>query len=75
MTLANIDQVLLQRIVPERVFNLEISAIAVLTRSRNLEVVTLPEQARFYIVELNRHVIEVAQHTSGISWLHCFPVI
>lgn len=52
----------------ERVFNLEFLGVAVLTRSRNLEVVTLLEQARFYNVELDRHVIEVAQHTSGIGW-------
>ena len=75
MTLANIDQVLLQRIVPERIFYLKFLEVAVLTCCRYLEVVSLPEQARFHTVELNRHVIEVAQHTSGIGWLHCFLVV
>ncbi len=58
MTLANIDQVLLQRIVPERVFHLKYLRVAVLIYSRYPEVVSLLEQTRFYTVELNRHVIE-----------------
>ena len=59
----------------ERVFNLEIPAIAVLTRSRNLEVVTLPEQARFYTVELDGHIIEIAEYVIFIGRLHCLAVI
>ena len=75
MTLTNIDQVLLQRIVPERVFYLKFLGIAVLACSRNLEVVSLPEQARFYTVELDRHVIEVAQYVILIGRLHCLAVV
>ena len=74
-TLTNIDQVLLQRIVPERVFYLKFLGIAVLACSRNLEVVSLPEQARFYTVELDRHVIEVAQYVILIGRLHCLAVV
>ena len=75
MALANIDQVLLQRIVPERIFHLKFLEVAVLICSRYPEAVSLLEQARFYTVELYCHVIEVAQYTSGIGWLHCFLVI
>ncbi len=75
MALANIDQVLLQRIVPERVFHLKFLEVAVLTCSRYLEVVTLLEQACFNTVKLNLHIIEIAEYVILIGGLHCLVVI
>ena len=75
MTLSNIDQVLLQRIVPERVFHLKFLELAVLTCSRYPEVASLPEQARFYTVELDRHIIEIAEYVILVCRQHCLVVI
>lgn len=75
MTLADIDQVLLQRIVSEGVVDLKDARLSVPTCRRHHEISALAEKARFDAMEYNRGVIEITQHGFFVRALHGTMVI
>lgn len=75
MTLADIDQVLLQRIMSKGVLDREHSGLAVFACGCDLERIVLPVQSRVDAVKLHRYVAEIAQHRIFIGWLHRLMVI
>lgn len=70
MALANIDQVLLQGIKPKRILDGELARLTVLTRSRKLKLVTLPEQTGFDSVKAKPYIVKITQDGFLISRLH-----
>jgi len=72
---ANINQILLQGIVPECVLDREQAGFTVRTGGRYLEFTALAEQARVDTVKVNSYIVKITQHGIFIGELHRLVVI
>lgn len=75
VALANIDQILLQGIVPEGVLDRVNAGLAILAHGCYLVSAIVFEQARVDTVKADHDVVEITQHVGFSGWQHRLVVI
>ncbi|MDT4844946.1 hypothetical protein FQZ97_789180 [compost metagenome] len=70
MAAAGFDQVLLQRFDTEGVGHLEVGGAAIGAWRVDPELLALTEEARVFLVALEAHLVEVAEHARTAGFLH-----
>ena len=75
VTLASIDQILLQRVVPEGIFDGVDSGLTILTHGCYLVSTIVFEQARVDAVKADADIVEITQHGGFVGGLHRLAMI